>query len=83
MSALKIPLLAVENSSQVKAYGYDPATSTLAVEFKSGGVYHYHEVPAELFTEMQESKSVGSFLHGKVKGGFKFTLIPQEEEKGK
>lgn len=62
-------------SSQVKAHGYDAATRTLAVEFKSGGVYHYHDVPAKTYDDMKASKSVGKFIGASIKGAHKFTKI--------
>ena len=62
-------------SSQVKSHGYDAASKTLAVEFKSGGVYHYHDVPQKTYDDMKEAKSVGSFIGKSIKGVHKFTKI--------
>lgn len=66
-------------SSQVKSHGYDAATKTLAVEFKSGGTYHYHDVPAKTYDEMKAAKSVGKFIGASIKGVHKFAKI---EKKG-
>lgn len=76
----KPPCIAMCNceSSQVKAHGYDPQTKTLAVQFKSGGTYHYHDVPATTYAAMKEAKSVGSFIGKSVKGAHKFTRIEAE-----
>lgn len=49
-------------SSNLVAVGYDPATSTLAVEFKGGAVYHYGNVPAQAFDDLMASPSPGSLL---------------------
>lgn len=57
-------------SSQVESHGYDPVTQTLAVKFKNGGVYHYHNVPPAMQHDMLKSPSIGSFLHSNVKGKF-------------
>ena len=62
-------------SSQVKSHGYDPVSRTLAVEFNSGGVYHYIDVPADVYAKMQKSESVGSFLGKHIKPAFKFKKI--------
>lgn len=50
-------------SSQVKAFGYDPESRTLAVQFISNdATYHYSEVPAEVFAAMKAAPSVGAFF---------------------
>lgn len=68
-------------SSQIAAHGYDPATQTLAVQFKSGGTYHYSGVPAEVYAGMQQAESAGRFLHQAVKGQYDYKCIEPKEEK--
>jgi hypothetical protein len=71
------PTIAMQpcESSQVKAYGFDHATGTLAVEYKSGGIYHYHDVKADTFNAMRKAKSVGKFIGASLKGVHKFTKL--------
>lgn len=57
----------VLGSSQIATMGYDAETKTLAVKFKSGGEYHYADVPPDKFEELKGAKSKGKFLHAKVK----------------
>jgi KTSC domain len=54
-------------SSQIEAIGYDDATSTLAIRFKCGSVYHYNYVPQNLFDELSSAESVGSFFGKHIK----------------
>lgn len=50
-------------SSQVKAFGYDPETRTLAVQFISNdSTYHYNDVAPEVFAAMKAAPSVGAFF---------------------
>lgn len=61
-------------SSNVKAIGYDPGTKTLAVEFNSGGTYHYHNVSPHHHTEMMKPDvSTGGYLHKHIKPHHKTT----------
>lgn len=53
-------------SSNVVSIGYDPATETLEVEFKSG-VYQYYNVPEPIYQQMMESESKGKFLNVYIK----------------
>lgn len=70
-------------SSQIAAYGYDAATKTMAVRFKSGGLYHYTGVPQEVFDKMQASESVGSFLHKHIKGQYEYGRQEEKKEREK
>ena len=71
-----IPITPVESSSNVSGWGYDAATSTLAVRFKGGATYHYAGVPRVVVDELHEAKSVGSFIASKIVGaGFAATKI--------
>lgn len=56
-----ISMTAVE-SSQIKQAGYDPATNTLAIQFKhgKGAIYHYPGVTQEQFDAFNSAKSAGS-----------------------
>jgi hypothetical protein len=66
-------------SSNVKEYGFDPDTNTLAVRFHSGGLYHYADVPPEKFDAMHKAESLGKFLHQNVKG--KHDFAKQDSDK--
>ncbi len=55
-------LIPVDNSSNIKAYAYDPATKVLRVQFKNGGTYDYAEVPQETVDAFVEADSKGSYL---------------------
>jgi len=46
-------------SSNVRAIGYDAATSTMEVEFLNGGCYQYAPVEAGVHQELIEAESVG------------------------
>lgn len=58
-----IALVSVE-SNQVGAIGYDPATKTLAVQFKRGAraIYHYANVEAETFEAFRGAESIGAYF---------------------
>lgn len=71
-------------SSQLISYGYDAEKKILVVEFKPGSVYHYFEVPPEIYAGLDTAESKGSFLIHKVKkGGFRYEKIVETlEERG-
>jgi len=58
-------------SRQIAAIGYDVATQTLAIQFKSktgiGSVYHYDNVTADDFSASRDAESIGSWFYKNVK----------------
>lgn len=64
-----IPLEAVESSS-LAAAGYDADTQTLAVQFKSGDIFHYPGVSMELATAFYGAESRGTFYAQHIRGKF-------------
>lgn len=73
MSKPKTIALSPIKSSQIESIGHDG--NTLAVKFKHGGTYHYHDVSAEQFAAMKKSESIGSYLHKNIKPKHKFTKL--------
>jgi len=50
------------NSSNIQSIGYDTQSATLEVEFTSGDVYQYYDVPEHLYGEFMRASSLGGFL---------------------
>ena len=62
-------------SSNIVRFGYVQATSTLTVEFKSGGTYQYFDVPQWKFDEMTHAASKGQFLAQSIKGTHRYARM--------
>lgn len=60
-------------SRSITAAGYDEASQTLSVQFKSGAVYQYKDVPRETFDAFMAAESKGRFFQESVRplGGVK------------
>ncbi len=63
-------------SSQIAAHGYDAATQTMALQFKrkgengervGGSIYHYDNVPPEVYDEFCKCESKGGFFGQRIK----------------
>ena len=71
-------------SSNVAQVGYDLATQTLAVQFKAGAkVYHYANVPPDVYEEMGKAESVGRFIGAHIVKKFDFTTVTLEKAEDK
>ena len=60
-------------SSNIVSVGHCPVTNTLAVEFKGGSVYHYHDVSADKHSELMDASSPGAHLSEHIKPNHSFT----------
>jgi hypothetical protein len=64
------------NSSELASIGYDPVSQVLEVEFATGGVYQYREVPAGVHSALMNAASHGKYFNQYVKkGGYAFIRI--------
>jgi len=54
-------------SSNVRSIGYDATSSTLEVEFNSGGVYQYSSVPEAVYAALMRASSKGHYLNDHIK----------------
>ena len=69
--AAPIPRKAVE-SSNLTSIGYDARLRILEVEFHSGGVYRYLEVPKEIFAAFMAAESKGRYFTAHVRNEYRF-----------
>jgi hypothetical protein len=54
-------------SSNIRSVGYDADKRLLEIEFNSGAVYQYDEVPLEVHQGLMAAPSVGSFFASEIK----------------
>lgn len=70
----EIPLLPVI-SSNILAVGYDEPSRTLAVQFISGDVYRYADVPPQAHAALMAAKSIGKHFGAEIKPRFQFVKM--------
>ncbi len=64
------------SSSNIVSIGYDANDMILEVEFKSGAVYQYYDVPQHIYDGLMTASSHGSYLDAYVKkGGYHYSQI--------
>lgn len=62
-------------SSNLASVGYDSATQTLEIEFLSGWVYQYYNVPENLYDQLMRAGSKGRFLHQYIRNAYPYSRI--------
>lgn len=64
------------SSSNIRAIGYDPQSAILEVEFVSGDVYRYFDVPQHVHHGLLSAVSPGKFLNiNIIKYGYRYQKI--------
>lgn len=58
------------DSSAIASVGYDPKRETLEVEFKSGNVYRYFDVPEEVYQDLLQARSKGRYFGSYIRGQY-------------
>jgi KTSC domain-containing protein len=61
--------------AQIASVGYDASTRVLEVQFRSGSVYQYSDVPASVHRALMMASSHGSYLNRYVKGRFRYRQV--------
>ena len=62
-------------SSNIRSIGYDYPTATLEVEFDSGDVYQYFNVPANMYQQFMSASSYGQFLDDHIKYNYRYQKV--------
>lgn len=62
-------------SSNIYSVGYDVQSQILEIEFHSGGIYQYFNVPSAIFNNLMSASSHGSYFNRYIKGQYQSTKI--------
>jgi hypothetical protein len=55
--------------------GYDAKRATLEIEFRTGDVYDYFDVPREVFQALLHAPSKGRLFHTQIDGVYRFAPV--------
>lgn len=73
MEADKVVLMEEVNSSNLRKVGHD--NHDLFLEYSSGALYKYSDVPRSLYEELLTSESKGKFVNACIKGKYEFKRL--------
>ena len=62
-------------SSNLRSIGYDQNTNILEIEFHSGGVYQYFNVPESIYLALMKAVSKGTYFHDHIKEHYRYKHI--------
>ena len=62
-------------STNIRSIGYEHESNTLEIEFHSGGIYQYFNVPQASYNGLMSASSRGSYFHKYIKDNYKWTKV--------
>ncbi len=62
-------------STVIHSIGYNKAKQLLIIEFVSGAIYHYKQVPPSIYRAFKDSESKGVYFNDHVKDKFHFERV--------
>ena len=62
-------------SSDLSSAGYNLENQILEIEFKSGGIYQYYNVPQSIFDGLIKATSHGQYFHQYIKDIYRYSKI--------
>lgn len=63
------------SSSNLRSIGYDSSTRTLEVEFISGSVYQYSNVPASVHSALMAASSHGQYFNANIRTSYSYRQV--------
>lgn len=63
------------SSSNIRSIGYDSQSAALEVEFTSGDIYQYFNVPEHLYRGLMGASSKGQFLNENIKYSYRYQKV--------
>lgn len=61
------------SSSDLLSVGF--CDNVLEIEFRSGGIYQYYNVPFQVYSELMSASSHGKFFHRHIKNFYRYRRI--------
>ena len=62
-------------SSNIASIGYDQLDGILEIEFKSGAIYQYENVPIRVYEVMMKADSVGKYFNAHIKSKYNYRRV--------
>jgi len=69
------------DSSMMASVGYDAKQATLEIEFRTGDVYDYFDVPRAVFRALLVASSRGRFFHAEIDGAYRFEQVTRSRRR--
>ncbi len=63
------------SSSNIVSFGYDASSETLEIEFMTGAIYQYYNVPQPIYDALLAAPSAGKFFAYQIRNAFPYSRV--------
>ncbi len=63
------------DSSNIKSVGYDSILKVLEIEFDGSGIYQYLNVPEDIYVDLMNASSHGTYLNEFIKDKYLYREV--------
>jgi hypothetical protein len=69
-------------STTMRSVGYDQANQVLEMEFQSGMIYQYLDIPPAIYKELLEAESKGRYFNNEIRDTYEFARVDRRGRRG-
>lgn len=69
-------------STTMRSVGYDQTNQILEIEFQSGLIYQYLDIPAALYKALWEAESKGRYFNREIRATYEFVRVDRRGRRG-
>jgi hypothetical protein len=66
----------------MRSVGYDQKSQVLEVEFQSGVIYRYLDIPPALYKALWEAESKGRYFNSEIRDIYEFVRVDRRGRRG-
>jgi hypothetical protein len=66
-------------STTMRSIGYDDRKQVLEVEFQSGRIYQYLEIPPAIYKELVDAESKGRYFNSEIRDSYEFVRVDRRQ----
>ena len=70
------------DSSTMRSVGYEAESRILEIEFDSGAVYQYLDVPLRRYEELQAAESKGRYFNSEIRDSYPYVQVGRSRGAG-
>ena len=69
-------------STTIRSVGYESKSRVLEIEFDSGAIYQYLEVPARIYEQLLRAESKGRYFNGEIRDIYTYVQVGRTRAAG-
>jgi hypothetical protein len=70
------------DSTTMRSVGYQPRSRVLEIEFDSGAVYQYLEVPVRIYEQLLRAESKGRYFNSEIREIYPYVQVSRTRAAG-